>query len=240
MIKIVICDDELSVAKEINSKVRSVLTQERFLNVDIDISVTTDAKELLTNGKNSNIDILLLDIMMPEYDGIKVAEQFYYHSPETLIIFASGYENMVFYTMKFRPFRFVRKSHLDDDLSEAVESALDEIISSSKKIIVKIEGENKVIIVSKIGYVVKRGNYLILSYDGEEIRLRSSVTEQEPFLKYHGIVRVNSGLLVNVRYISRIYRNDVIMKDGKTFPISQRYQKMTESAFSDFIRKDTY
>lgn len=240
MIKIVICDDELSVAKKINGKVHSILTQERFLNLDIEVSITTNTKELFTNGKNSGIDILLLDIMMPEYDGIKVAEEFYYHSPETLIIFASGYENMVFYTLKFRPFRFVRKSHLDNDLREAVESALDEIITASKKIILKVEGENKVIIVSKIGYVVKRGNYLILSYNGEEYRLRSSVTEQESFLKYHGIIRINSGILVNVRFISRIYRNNVIMKDGQSFPISQRYQKMTESAFSDFIRKDTY
>ncbi|MBR3415468.1 MAG: response regulator transcription factor [Clostridia bacterium] len=240
MIKIVICDDEVSAAKKISERVNSVLMQERFLDIDIDILVTANPKELLMCGQDSNIDILLLDIMMPECDGIQVAETFYLHSPETLIIFTSGYENMVFYTLKFRPFRFVRKSHLHNDLREAVESALDDRISSSKRIIVKADGENIAIIVSKIEYVLKRGNYLILSYDGNEYRWRSSVTEQEPFLKYHRIIRINSGILINVRFIARIIRSNVILKSGKTFPISQRYQKKIESSFLDYIRRDTY
>ena len=239
MIKIAICDDEKSVTEKIKREVTSIIMQEKYLDVEIDIYTTQDSHDLLSYARSNSIDILFLDIMMPGCDGIHVAEEFFSAFPQTLIIFTSGYENMVFFTMKFRPFRFVRKSHLNDDLAEATESALDNIISLGKKLILKTKGESHVIIINKIKYVENQGNYLFFHYEDTEYKVRSLLSEYEPKLKYHGIMRINSGMLVNVRYISHIARNAVKIYNGPQLPVSQKYQKAIESSFMDYVRRQT-
>ena len=51
-----------------------------------------------------------------------LAEELYKITGGENIIFVSSMENLVFESIHFRPFRFVRKSHLEEELTEAVES----------------------------------------------------------------------------------------------------------------------
>lgn len=67
-------------------------------------------------------DIVLLDIQMGEVSGFMLAEELYKITGGENIIFVSSMENLVFESIHFRPFRFVRKSHLEEELTEAVES----------------------------------------------------------------------------------------------------------------------
>lgn len=237
MITIAVCDDDRNVTEKIKRQITAIIMQEKYLDVDINIHATQDSHDLLSFARTNSIDVLFLDIMMPGCDGIHVAEEFFEVFPQTLIIFTSGYENMVFFTMKFRPFRFVRKSHLYDDLIEATESALDSIISLGKRIVLKSKGESYVVIVSKIKYVENQGNYLFFHYEEAEYKVRSRLSEYENMLKYHGIIRINSGTLVNVRFISCITRNSVTVRNGPTLPVSNKYQKEIESSFMNYVRR---
>ena len=237
MIKIAICDDEIDVAEKIKHKITSTIMQEKYLDIEVDIYITQDARELLSHAKTSSVDVLFLDIMMPGCDGIKVAESFSSEFPQTLIVFTSKYENMVFFTMKFRPFRFVRKSHLECDLTEATESAIDNIISSGKKLIIKVKGKLIVIIINKIKYIESQGNYLVFHYENAEYNVRSVFSEYEQKLKYHGIQKINSGTLVNIRFISHLARNSLTLRNGPTLPVSKKYQKIVELSFMDYVRR---
>ena len=239
MIKIAVCDDEKAVTDDIKKRISQILMQEKYLDVETEILTVQDPGELLSYARDNSIDVLFLDLIMPEYDGIKVAEEFYSSFPHTLIIFTSGYENMVFYTLKFRPFRFVRKSHLDGDLTEATESALDTILSSGKKMLVKNKGETEVLLISKIKYVEKQGNYLLICHEDATYKVRSSLYEFEPRLQYGGIIKINSGMLVNVRFISSVTRNTVTIRNGPVLPVSRKYQKNVESSFMDYVRRQT-
>ena len=59
---------------------------------------------------------------MPQMTGFEIAEAIGLLKRRTEIVFASNLEHLVYDSLKFRPFRFVRKSLLSDDIRSALDS----------------------------------------------------------------------------------------------------------------------
>lgn len=72
-------------------------------------------------------DIVLLDIDMPEIGGFQLAETLKLIKPDITIIFVSNLEHLVFQSLEYKPFRFIRKSKLEEDISSAINSYQREI-----------------------------------------------------------------------------------------------------------------
>lgn len=76
---------------------------ERFLERDIDhsIEIYTSGEDFLSEHKQNPFDIVLLDIVMPETDGFKVAKEIRAIKSKTYIIFVTTESGMVFDSLDF-------------------------------------------------------------------------------------------------------------------------------------------
>ena len=123
--KIIVCDDDRNFANKIIKETKNIIAKNNdYCDLNIDFEYIYPAKDLMSYAGNNHIDILFLDIKMPNIDGLMVAEKFYELYPNTIIIFVSNFDNYVFYSIRFNPFRFIRKSNLNNELGEAVTSAI--------------------------------------------------------------------------------------------------------------------
>jgi DNA-binding NtrC family response regulator len=66
------------------------ILSERLTNRQMRVEVTTSAKDGLSKAQNENFDAIVLDLKMPEMDGIEVLENIMKEKPNLQVIILSG------------------------------------------------------------------------------------------------------------------------------------------------------
>ncbi len=123
--KIFICDDEPKILSDISSKVNSSLP-------DAAVSEFTSGKILLEDITENNCDILLLDIDMPEISRLDIAARLSALSHKPLLVFVTSHDELVYDSLQFHPFGFVRKSYMDKELPRILADCVTELNSREK------------------------------------------------------------------------------------------------------------
>jgi DNA-binding LytR/AlgR family response regulator len=179
-------------------------------------------------------DIIFLDIEMPGMDGIEVCRKIREISPDALVVFISNKESLVFQTFEVQPFRFIRKSELDEMVFSLVDSILAELQRRQQKII-KIEeasgGDVYSFDVRKILYIeAQRKDCAIVTEDGLTT-LRSKLMTLEDMLAGQDFIKIHRSFLVNLSCITKIQKDSVLLKNGHELPLSRNMRDQVKQAF---------
>ena len=119
-IQIVICDDEQKMISNISEVVKDTVSL-------CDISCFSSGKDLVESLENERYDLLLLDIDMTGITGLDIAKSIANSDPKPLIIFVTGHDELVYDSLQFHPFGFVRKSYMDSELVKVLKDAISEM-----------------------------------------------------------------------------------------------------------------
>ena len=228
------------------------ITERFFLKNKVECQIFTfsSSLEFYQVCQDHFFHLILLDIDMPELNGIELAASLRKERSQCTLIFVSAYEHFVFESIRYRPFRFVRKSMLEIDLEEAVAAFCREIISHNMKIqFSKANGETPSILASDIVYVfsVKHDVFLVMK-DQTEIRLayhHYTIGELENQLRSFGFLRTDRSYLLNYRYIYQINPDCITLKtavsksEHDSIPISRRRYASVREQYQYFIREET-
>lgn len=236
MFNVVICDDDNRIVKIISGRLKA--------NLDPLVKYTsyeyTDPKDVISLSKRVQIHLLIIDIVMPEYSGFRVVEEIMANKQSALIIFVSDFDNYVYESLKFRPFRFVRKTYLHE-INEALTSAADELIYNRETFTIPIDSNaNKIVEIKDIVYFESlRNNLKVILKDGTYI-FRSTLKMIEEQLVDKNFVRIHSGFLVNLEYIHLIKGNTLELSYNKTkivLPLSRSRRNNLISEYRIFFNK---
>lgn len=217
---IAICDDDVSFAKRLKNLVEKGL--ETFHD-GLDVSVFHDGETFISSG--SRYDAIFLDIDMPKVSGFDIAEQIN-RMEETLIIFVSLHDELVYSSIRFQPFRFIRKSHLEDELFEVLDALNREVEkrNEGKRFRLQTKTGEVFLDVSSIEYIEIYGHWLHVCVDGgEDLTCYGSLSDFERQLAPFDFIRVHKSYLVNCRYIYSIEKGQLIL-DDKTEILLSRYR----------------
>lgn len=238
--KIIICDDNKEFSRMLSDKITEILrSDERYEGFDVECNCLYPADKVIEYAKNEHIDILFLDINMPGTNGLETAEKFFNEHKDTYIIFVSDLENYVFYAIRFNPFRFIRKPNLDNELTEALTSALDEILISDRQIEVCNRDECVSVNISRIIYIEKekRGNYLDINTIDGHYRYRCNIAQIYEELKDAYFVKINSGTIVNMKHIMTIQQDGLLLMSGNNMlTVSKKYLSDLTSSYIKYMR----
>lgn len=234
-IKIIICDDNEQDRKIEKEKTKQLLD---LLYIDFEITEYKDGKKLFDDiDKISLYDILILDIDMPGITGIDIAKEIMDKAPLVNVIFVTNRADLVFEAIHCRPFRFVRKEKLNEELEEAIQASLTKIKNESVIYEFKTTQENVRIPVKDIIYLESRSHYLHLHLiNGEQI-IRGKISEYEEKLKGHGFIRIHMGYLVNVRNIYSVTSKEVTLDDGTILPVSRKKSVAVKDVHASYVRR---
>lgn len=223
-LRVAICDDDFTALTGIEGAAKSV-----FFKSDVvaETEIFKSARQLDDRMREVPFDLILLDIDMPDIDGIRFGKILRERKDSTDIIFISNREEKVFAAFSVHPFGFVRKSRFLKDLSAVLQAFLTEW----KK---KRSGEDKLIFDGKYGivtvfapelmYVEGSAKNQLLHIEGkqEPIVVRSSLEVLERELSDKGFLRCHKGFIVNCRYVSAIMKDSVELLNGEEIPLSRR------------------
>jgi two-component system LytT family response regulator len=237
-IEILIVDDEASSRGVLNKLLQDIVF------VPFSIKEAKNVDEALMELRHNNIDILFLDVQMPEQTGLDLLKQLDTISFE--IIFVTGYDKYAIHAFRFNAIDYLLKPVEIDELRTAVTRALSRVAqkknsslniahllpvldgnANGKKVAVHV-GEKVVFVdVANISHIVASDNYSeITTAEKRKFVTPRVLKEFELYLQpIPFFIRINRGVIINTNCIQS-YSKDfpciVDLKTGFSFEISRR------------------
>lgn len=237
MFSIAICDDELAAANMVSSTLRQALDHR---GVRYRCDVFTDSRALSDRLRSgATYDVLFTDIDMPNTGGISLAMQFKEQLADSILVYVSGREDLVFDTFRTQPFRFVRKRDLETTLPTIMSEVWDEYQHRQNRKMSFRSGADTILIrPEKIVYVESILKSQVLHTVDRTYELQSSLQKLMQQLDGHGFIQIHKSYYVNCRYIASINRSSLVLDDGTDLPIGRAYLRQTQEAFQVFVLND--
>lgn len=228
MQNVIICEDSALQAEQLKQAVLA-------LNLEnIRCTVYQSAQELLKQLPQINAySIFLLDVVMPNVDGITLAKTINRTHPHSCIIYVTAYLNTVTDAQDSEHCYFLLKNDLKARLPIAINKALSAIREISKTMLVTI-GDTKVVIhMDDILYLerIKRYTYIVTAHEKLRVKEDLAFLQNKLSAQFH---RCHNSFVVNFYKVTAFKKNAFIL-GTVTVPISRSYCKECETAFQQFI-----
>jgi DNA-binding LytR/AlgR family response regulator len=223
IVQIAICDDEKIFLEEL---VRKVSEQFSTADIEYNIKTYTDGTKLLSDCDNMTFDVMFLDIEMPQVTGIEVADRIRAYNPFVMIVFITNCDELVFQSIKYRPFRFIRKHFIKEEFPEAIQAIAQKLKNENQYYCVCLNGSQKEIRIVDIMFIESYKHDIFIHTVDEKYRIKSNLSKLEKQFEVFGFIRVHSGYIVNFRYIFSVDKTKVILNNRNEIPLS-RYRAET-------------
>ena len=232
IMKVLICDD-----KEEEANALAVL----FSSLNVENVVFTDtvhAFDYICSG--AKIDACFLDIVMPEINGIELAEKLRQNNFDGKIIFLTTSNDFAHESYKVKAFDYLIKPPTLENITRVLKSLEDASKDNDTDgLVVKTQGNSKVIPFRDISHVevIDHIVFIMLS-DRSIIKENTTFGEMaERLLRDSRFARCHRSYIVNVNKIAVVSNREVVMENGAKIPVSRGYSQVKDEMLKWMFRK---
>jgi len=210
--KIIICDDQIEEIREIESLCRQYLFKR---NLQAEVTCLTSPQPLL-EAAHIEADILILDVEMEDISGIEVKNALAMRGDSPMIIFATSHPEVMPQAFNINVIGFLVKPLEEFAFFAYMDSAVN--ILTADKTFVYPDGSK-----GNTGDILwveaDRGYADVHLADGRVKDIgKHSIKELTARMESFGFICINSGQLVNCKYIDEFSDNKVLMQGVLTKP----------------------
>lgn len=233
---ILIYNNDNKTLSSITDEIREILSKSAYCDYSYFIKSFSNALVTAEYCKNNDVDIAFLDIDVKKGDIYYVFDILQETNRDALIIFISNMDHYIYTSFKYRPFRFITKSNVKNELKEAVISAVDEIENNSQFLVAGAKYGNEKILLSDIMYFESKRNYIeIVCINGNKYLYRDCIKNFENKYRLYRFIRTHSGFIVNMKFIEKIHKNTFLLKNGAEIPISRKYLSNVRNEYLKYM-----
>lgn len=238
--KIVACDDSVEDLLEIE---RLLLKYKRISpNVEFELELFLDACELSRKIQKGELaDIYLLDMIMAEKDGIDIGSQIRRNGKENVIIYITSSADYALEAYGVRAVRYLLKPIDEEKFFEAVAyGAAFAKVKKDPAFLVKTKEGLITVPFSRIEVIENAARRLELHLTNKEmiksLIIRKSFDEEIREAAEDGdFLLVHKSFLVNMNYVKKLDKSDIVMEDGRRVPISRSKAADVKKAYFLFV-----
>ena len=230
--RVAVVEDE----KEQREQLQTYITQyAQEAGMSIEVELFPSGRELL-EGYSSKYDVILLDIEMPEIDGMETARQIRTQDEEVVLMFVTnlaqyainGYgvgaldfvlKPVNYYTFSIRFARAIARARQRENV---------QILLNLPDCVRKINTQ-------QIYYVEVQNRMLHYHTELGEFVLRGTMQSAEQELERYHFVRCNHWYLVNLSHVTEV-RRDMVLVEGAQLEISRRNRTAFLTALTEIGR----
>ena len=231
VINIAVVDDEEIERKKIRDCIRHIENDTLKFN----IGEFESAEEFLMQYE-VGYDIVFMDIRLGRTNGIDAAKILRKTDSTVIIIFVTNMAQLALKGYEVDALDFIVKPLNESDFVLKFKRALARISPCVRsKIIIKTDGNLVGVNASLLRYIEVDGHYVVYHAPNEIIREYITLSAAEKKISPYGIfVRCNRGQLVNMRYVSAIKKEFVIV-DGEELLLARTQRNAFVKSYAKYI-----
>lgn len=235
MLRIAVVDDDKCFNKYLADLVQQVCVKN---DITFSVECLYEGYSLIENL--DKYDLIFLDIEMPLINGIETAKKINEIKKDEefpIFVFVTNKDNLVFTALKQFPYCFIPKSDLEYGIEKSIVNVNRKIKEKATKYPVKVGRSTLFLNPDEIIYIEKEKNYVVFNLTNNKYRERSNIAEKLNDLRNYDFIRTHIGYIVNLKYISKLEGNSVILNNGGMIPVSKSYKQSAQKLFFDWMVK---
>lgn len=227
MLNIIICDDERTQIEYLSALVRK-WAYERGVTVHI-FDYESAESFLFSYEDNKTADILLLDIQMKEIDGVALARKIRQDNNTVQIIFITGYNEYISEGYEVEALHYLLKPVGADKLYTVLDRAAEKLKRNERTLTLETTDGVVRIPLHEIRFIEVQRNYLTI-HAKKDTTVKMTLSEIEKELDDR-FFRTGRSFIVNLSYIHKTAKTDVVLTDGAIVPLSRGFYEAVNKAF---------
>lgn len=227
---IVVCDDSLNIISEIKEMLNEYSA---IKNIPLEISTFDNGKALLDS--NDNYNIAILDVEMPDMNGIALGEELRKRNKQIVLIYLTAHSQYLDSALNLNAARFFEKPIDKDRFFSGMDNALERIDNTTINFFIRDDKTQVRITAESIVYI--------------EISHRKTkvVTEDKTYFTTHTLdyfkdrlvssifAQPHKSYIINFNFITAYERGEIVLGSQYKIPVSRSKQTEFHKSFVRFM-----
>lgn len=238
MLYITLCDDEPVQLSLLENYVKEWGQGRRH---EMDIRLCSSAEQFLFHWEEKQeIDILLLDISMPGMDGISLAHKLRKRGDHVQIVFVTGLADYALEGYDVDAVSYLLKPVKKEQLFNCLDRARDRRGKGDAVLLLETPGGMAREKFKNICYLESAAHDTEVHsiHGGEPFRCKQGIRQLEEHVLQSGqpFFKIHRSYLVNLAFVNRITRRDVVMDTGEKLPVARNRWEALNQAYLEYYR----
>ncbi|MDE6386267.1 MAG: LytTR family DNA-binding domain-containing protein [Lachnospiraceae bacterium] len=233
MLMIAVCDDEVRECLHLSKQIQTVLEE---LNIPHIIKQYNSGQQLLQASEE--FDIVFLDIIMSDVDGLQTAKTFRRNFFDKILIFVSSSRQYVFDVFELEAFEYLVKPIDTGKLRRTLLRCVSKTNQSSEDyIIISKDRQTRKLFLDEIRYFEIHGRLIEAHGKNPVFSWYEQIGTLETMLLKKDFFRCHKSYLINLKYVDVYNKTEATLDNGEKILIAKRRYESFCTAMLEYMRK---
>ena len=228
--RVAICDDS---KEEIDTITRCI---NRLKEYSFTADIFMNPKELLSTRKEKSYDIYILDIEMPEMNGLQLAKEIRQEDSNALFVFLTSHAEYMRHVFEVITFDFIDKPITEQRLERLIKKAVEHLKKTSKHFVFSYRKNNQSLSFSQILYIEKCGRKAIIHTKEQNYQTNMTLSEIWEQLNQDAFVNIHTSYIINLRHLLSTENEEAKLSNGERLHITRGYRKNLTQKHLEFVK----
>ncbi len=238
MIKAAICEDS-ELDRDILKKIIGFLLEE--IGLAYDIVLYSNGQELVSGYKNYPVDIIFLDILMDDIDGIETGRLIREMDENVEIVYCTSSKEFAIAAYDVHAMAYLLKPYETLRIQSVVDYYLQKHPQNNRNFI-EVKSKRKPIIIPYKDIIhMESDNKVVYIHTTTQgaVKVYNKLDSFEHELSDSRFLRCHQSYLINMQYVTYVADSDFIMSDDKMIPIRKSGRKLIVKKYEDYLKKSS-
>lgn len=233
--RIAVVDDDEKIFETIRKVIQEFAEKN---NAVIEVDYYRSGESLLLRQTEEQLyDIYLLDIEMKKMDGLSLAEVLRKNEKDAYIVFITDYTQYALRGYDVKAYQYILKSALNNKLPETLKLIYSDYIEKQEEyFVIQTNSRYEKVPYREIYYIYKEKKNSVFVTKQEKTQIRMPLQKVYEKLPKDEFIYVDRSYIVNIRYIKKFYKQEIVLTNGDMLPVSRSHMSEVKAEIGRYWR----